>query len=91
MHCSLEECERRDPKGMYVKARCGEIPNYTGISAPYEVPQNPDIRVLTEKKGGGSDRADIDSIKCEKLDITRRTVCCRRSPLAGSRTLSTLQ
>ena len=42
---SLEECERRDVKGLYEKARRGEIKNMTGISAPYEAPENPDIEV----------------------------------------------
>jgi len=50
VHCSLEECERRDPKGLYVKARSGEIPHFTGVSDPYEIPQNPDIIVLTEEE-----------------------------------------
>ncbi len=39
----LEICEQRDPKGLYKKARSGEIPNFTGISAPFEVPDNPFI------------------------------------------------
>jgi bifunctional enzyme CysN/CysC len=43
----LEECERRDPKGLYRKARIGEIPNFTGINSPYEVPENPEIRLDT--------------------------------------------
>ncbi|WP_252381608.1 adenylyl-sulfate kinase [Desulfovulcanus ferrireducens] len=46
--CSVEECERRDPKGLYKKARAGIIKNYTGISAPYEVPDNPDLVIDTE-------------------------------------------
>ena len=41
----LHICESRDPKGLYKKARAGEIKNFTGISAVYEAPQNPDIRV----------------------------------------------
>jgi len=45
---SVEECERRDVKGLYKKARAGEIPNFTGISAPYEAPKNPRIIVDTE-------------------------------------------
>ena len=40
----LDECERRDPKGLYAKARRGEIPNFTGVSAPYEAPVAPDVR-----------------------------------------------
>ena len=43
----ITECERRDPKGLYVRARRGEIENFTGISAPYEVPENPDIEIDT--------------------------------------------
>jgi len=47
--CSIEECERRDPKGMYDKARRGIIKNYTGISAPYEEPESPDLVIDTEQ------------------------------------------
>jgi|TARA_B100001741_G_C16529093_1_gene588638 adenylylsulfate kinase len=43
---SLDTCENRDPKGMYIKARKGEIKNFTGISSPYEVPENPEIHVV---------------------------------------------
>ncbi len=43
----LEECERRDRKGMYAKARRGEIPDFTGISSPYEVPDDADLRIDT--------------------------------------------
>ena len=45
--CSLEICEQRDPKGLYKKARAGEIPEFTGISAPYEEPENAEIIVDT--------------------------------------------
>lgn len=48
VRCSLEECERRDPKGLYRKARNGEIPGFTGISAPYDVPLSPDLVIDTE-------------------------------------------
>lgn len=44
---ALEECERRDVKGLYAKARAGEIPNFTGISAPYEVPERPELHLET--------------------------------------------
>lgn len=44
---SLEECEKRDIKGLYKKAREGKIPNFTGVSSPYEVPENPDVSVDT--------------------------------------------
>ena len=45
--CCLEECERRDPKGQYKKARAGIIKNYTGVSAPYEEPECPDLVLET--------------------------------------------
>ena len=45
----LEECERRDVKGLYQKARAGEIPNFTGINSPYEAPENPEITIDTSK------------------------------------------
>jgi adenylylsulfate kinase len=48
VNTSLEECERRDVKGLYKKARAGEIKNMTGISAPYEESRNPDIEIKTE-------------------------------------------
>ena len=45
----LEECEKRDKKGLYKKAREGALSDFTGISSPYEIPQNPDIVVDTSK------------------------------------------
>ncbi|WP_457786666.1 adenylyl-sulfate kinase [Geobacillus sp. Geo 8.1] len=48
--CSLEECERRDPKGLYKKARAGEIKGFTGIDDPYEEPENPELVVETDKQ-----------------------------------------
>ncbi|WP_034060387.1 adenylyl-sulfate kinase [Lacinutrix jangbogonensis] len=50
VNTSVEECERRDVKGLYKKARAGEIKNMTGISAPYEAPENPEIEIKTEEK-----------------------------------------
>ena len=44
----LEICEARDPKGLYKKARAGEISNFTGLDAPYEVPENPEVHLQTE-------------------------------------------
>ncbi len=43
----LEVCEARDPKGLYAKARAGAIPNFTGVSDPYEPPKEPEIRLNT--------------------------------------------
>ena len=48
VNTSLAECERRDVKGLYKKARTGEIKNMTGISAPYQAPVNPDIILITD-------------------------------------------
>ena len=45
----LEVCESRDPKGLYQQARKGEIPNFTGISSPYEAPVKPEIHILNDK------------------------------------------
>ena len=47
---SLETCEARDVKGLYKRARAGEIKNYTGISSPYEVPENADLIIDTEQE-----------------------------------------
>lgn len=56
---SLKECERRDVKGLYRKARAGEIPNFTGIGSPYEVPENPDIVINTEGKSLSENADDL--------------------------------
>jgi adenylylsulfate kinase len=45
--CALDECEKRDPKGLYKKARAGQIPEFTGISAPYEAPDHAELVVDT--------------------------------------------
>ncbi|QLG41738.1 MULTISPECIES: adenylyl-sulfate kinase [unclassified Paenibacillus] len=49
VRCSIEECERRDPKGLYKKARSGAIPHFTGISAPYDIPEDPTLIIDTEE------------------------------------------
>ncbi len=49
LKCSIEKCEKRDPKGLYKKARAGEITNMTGFSAPYEEPEYPDLIVETDE------------------------------------------
>ncbi len=48
--CPIEICEDRDSKGIYQKARKGEIKNFTGISAPYEPPEHPDLTIETDKE-----------------------------------------
>jgi len=49
VNTSVEKCEERDVKGLYKKARQGEIKNFTGVSAPYEAPDSPDIEIKTEQ------------------------------------------
>lgn len=48
---SLDACEKRDPKGLYKKARSGVIPEFTGISSPYEEPEDPELTIDTESAG----------------------------------------
>jgi len=48
--CSLETCEARDVKGLYQKARAGEIEQFTGISSPYEPPEKPELSVKTDQE-----------------------------------------
>ena len=50
VNTSLSVAESRDPKGLYKKARAGEIPNFTGISSPYETPTSAEIILNTEKQ-----------------------------------------
>ena len=48
--CNLEECEKKDPKGLYKKARAGEIKHFTGIEDPYEIPLNPELTIDSANK-----------------------------------------
>ncbi len=48
---SLETCEKRDVKGLYAKAKRGEIPEFTGVSAPYEAPEHPELHLKTDQMG----------------------------------------
>ena len=57
--CPLEVCEQRDPKGLYKKARAGQIPEFTGISAPYEPPLTPEISVNTGTQSEAQSLATI--------------------------------
>ncbi len=49
VRCSLDECERRDIKGLYKRARSGEIPNFTGVSSPYQQPDVPELVLDTDR------------------------------------------
>ncbi len=61
VECPIEECARRDPKGIYEKVQQGLIKNFTGISAPYESPESPDLVIESHKE---------DSIEAAKRVIT---------------------
>lgn len=59
LSASVDECARRDPKGLYAKARAGKIPSFTGVSAPYEAPVHPDLRVETASESKEASVAGI--------------------------------
>ena len=61
---SVDECAKRDPKGLYAKARAGELRGLTGFDAPYEAPENPDLVLDTTG-------ADIDSLVAQVLDVLK--------------------
>ncbi|MEZ4760855.1 MAG: adenylyl-sulfate kinase [Flavobacteriales bacterium] len=65
----LEECERRDVKGLYAKARAGEVKAFTGISAPFEAPERPDVRLETT---GQALEATIDDLYEHLLPRVRK-------------------
>mgnify|MGYP002630878451 CR=1 len=69
LNTSIEECERRDVKGLYKKARTGEIPSFTGISAPYEAPDNPDIEIKTEELSVDEAADMVLKVIAEKLQL----------------------
>jgi bifunctional enzyme CysN/CysC len=64
---SLEECERRDPKGLYARARAGQLPGFTGIDADYEAPPSPD---LVLGAGSGSIAEQVSRV----LELLERTL-----------------
>ena len=65
---SLEACESRDVKGLYKRARAGEINNYTGIDSPYEAPENPELVVNTESESLEESIAKvIDFLKSKRI------------------------
>jgi adenylylsulfate kinase-like enzyme len=57
VNTSLEECEKRDPKGLYKKARAGDLKNFTGIDSSYEEPENPDL-ILNTLSGNAEQLTD---------------------------------
>ncbi|XOV67086.1 MAG: adenylyl-sulfate kinase [Fluviicola sp.] len=69
LNTSLEECERRDVKGLYKKARKGEIPSFTGISSPYEAPEHPDVEIRTEEMSVDEAAEKVMSYIATKLPL----------------------
>jgi bifunctional enzyme CysN/CysC len=59
----LEDCERRDPKGLYAKARAGEITHFTGIDSPYQRPKNPDLRLTPDRSPDELAQSVIDLLE----------------------------
>ncbi|MCP3028325.1 adenylyl-sulfate kinase [Halobacillus sp. A5] len=64
--CPLEECEKRDPKGIYKKVRNGEIPSFTGIDSPYEAPEKSELIIQTEKESAEQSAEKIIQFLQEK-------------------------
>ena len=64
----LDVCELRDPKGLYKKARKGEIPNFTGISSPYEAPTEPEIHIV-------NDNISIEDVTQQIIDYLEEKGC----------------
>ena len=69
---TLETCEKRDPKGMYLKARSGEISHFTGISSPYETPQNPELHIVNNQITLEDASNQIIEYLVEKKYITKK-------------------
>jgi adenylylsulfate kinase-like enzyme len=62
----LEECIRRDPKGLYARAKAGLIKNFTGIDSPYEAPENPDLRLDTLQESLAQSAARVVALLQER-------------------------
>ena len=67
VHAPLEICEKRDPKGLYAKARAGKLSAFTGVSAPYEAPTKPEVTVAT-------DRISVQQAVAEVLECLSRFI-----------------
>jgi bifunctional enzyme CysN/CysC len=61
----LDECIRRDPKGLYAKAKAGAIPNFTGLDSPYEPPEAPELRLSTVGQS-------VDALAESLIEMLRR-------------------
>src|SRR5579875_52758 len=77
VNTTLGECERRDPKGLYARARRGLIPDFTGIASPYEPPTSPDVELLTERCG-------VEQLVEQLVGEMRARGVLERAPRAGN-------
>ncbi len=69
INCPVEICEQRDPKGLYKKARAGEISDFTGISAPFDVPESPDIEIRSDQMNIGEAAEKIVRLIKPKIEL----------------------
>ena len=72
---SVQTCERRDPKRLYARARAGEIVGFTGVDAPYDIPERPDLRLDTE-------RNDIDRTVADAVEYVTKAVRLAPQPVS---------
>ena len=68
--CPIEECERRDQKGIYARAKAGEIKDFTGISAPYEPPHNPDLVIASANEDAISAAKRVKDLMSQRKIFT---------------------
>ncbi len=82
--CELDECVRRDVKGLYARALAGEIPNFTGVSDPYEEPVNPEVVVETDREALDESAAKI-ILRLEELGYIPQPGSAQPQAIEGSR------
>ena len=70
MNTPLEVAEQRDPKGLYKRARAGEIPNFTGIGSPYEAPLTPEVVIETERQTPAESARQLFEYLAERLALS---------------------
>jgi Rrf2 family protein len=78
----LEECERRDPKGLYARARAGQIKGFTGIDAPYESPEHPELRIDTTRASVAEAVAQIVELLRSRPNVLAKGATMRISAKA---------
>ena len=69
VNCPLEVCETRDPKGLYQKARAGEIKDFTGISSPFEIPERPEIEIRSDQESAEQAAEKIVRLIKPKIEL----------------------